>query len=532
MTGAAITNNKGVARGEPASEVSRARDSFEPLFTDRKEDREKALTICAGSHGHMIRIVGSLPGEAVVKEASKTFLKTLATIPTGPIFIGSSESRDARDSGQGILSIPGIAKRLQALSYTSQRYGAIAPVFGTIPINGRSSLEARHISGDPLVDVAVAKGLQRALVFPGDTEYLWNQEARGMTSFAAEALKRNGAHLSVIFVGGGRAAELEFDLMRGLAEQFPGRVSFGGFSGSGGITDRLIRKGALTGIATKSASLGAHLRRARLEAGGQDSLEQEIENVRALRPVIDQILNGSGAVTITPESREFGARYREVSRALGELSEILDYWRAGASSGHHSEEGLRASILRHKVKMFGEREHPRGESGFIGSHDEYALGRATTRTKLFFSACASKLPDMDATSSVMDVVNAVRPFTDIEAGRIIDGDSGRYLVLSNREVLTLGIGRGNNQPSVMSAMSLFGESGSLAHSVFEAPFTQRLLGQYPDAVPGWNSLKHGGLLQYFNERGVMIAHEELLSVSARRPDYTALPTTDRWVEAL
>lgn len=354
-----------------------------------------------------------------------------------------------------------------------------------------------------------------------------------MASFAAEALQRNGAHLSVIFVGGGRAAEFEFELMQEIAEQFPGRVSLGGFSGSGGITNKLIKRGVLTGIAIKSASLGAHLRRARLEAGGQDSLEQDIENVRALRPVIDQILNGTGALTTMSGSRELVALHRVVSPVLGELSEILDYWKAGASSGNHSEDGLRASILRHKVRMFRAREHRLGESGFIGSHAEYARERSNTRTNLFLSKCAAQLPKMDATtSSVMDVVNAVRPFTDIEAGQIIYGNSGRHLVLSNSDVLTHSIGRENDKPIVMGAMGLFGESGSFGPTVFEAPFTQRLLGQYPDAVPGWNSLKHGGLLQYFNERGVMIAHEELLSVSTRRPDDTALSTTDRWVEAL
>jgi hypothetical protein len=533
MSGAAISDKKGVGRGGSTSEVVHARDSFEPLFTDRKEDRAKALAICAGSHRHMIRIVGSLPSEKVVKEASKVFLKTLASIPTGPIFIGGTESRDARDSGRGILSIPAIAKRLQALSYTSQQYGAIAPVFGTIPINGRSSLETRHISGDSLVNVAVAEGLQRALVFQGDTEYLWNQEAHGMVSFAAEALKRNGAHLSTIFVGGGRAAELEFNLMRELAEQFPGRVSFGGFSGSGGITDRLIARGEISGIVAKASSLGEHLRRAQLDVGGQDSLEQESENARALRSSIDQLIGGYGNLTAMPPSAELGARHREVSQALGELSEILDYWRSHASSGRHDEDNLRASLLRHKVRGFLEREQPRGECGISGSHDEYVMSRAVSRTKLFLGACASKLPEMDATkSSLDDVVSAVRPLNEIKAGTIVEGESGRHLVLSNRQVLTLGPRVGTNPPIPADAISLFGESGSVSHTVFEAPFSQRVLDDYPDTVPGWNSLQHGGLLQYFNERGEMVAHEELLSVAARLPDGSALPTTERWIEAL
>lgn len=537
MSGAAITDKRPALKGGSTSSVSHAQDSFKPLFTDRREDRENALTICAGSHPHMIRIVGSLPGGRVVKEASKAFLKTLASIPTGAIFIGGTESRDARDSGQGVLSIPAIAKRLQSLSYTSQRYGAIAPVFGTIPIHGRSSLEAGHISGDPLVNVAVAEGLQRALVFPGDTEYVWNQEAHGMVSFAADALKRNGAHISTIFIGGGRAAKLEFNLTRELAEQFPGRVSLGGFSGSGGITDRLIARGDLRGVEAKASSLGEHLRRARLEAGGQDPVEQEIENVRALRSYIDQLIGAHGNLTATPQASELVARHREISRALWDLSEILDYWRASASQGQQGEDNLRASLLRHKVKFFLERELPRGESGFIGSHDEYDMRRAAERAKLFLGACASKLPEMDATkSSLTHVVDALRPLKEMSAGTIVEGESGRHLVLSNREVLTLARrGGGNiaNNPLVPAdAITIFGESGRISHTVFEARFSQRVLDEYPDTVPGWTSLQYGGLLQYFNERGEMVAHEELLSVSSRLPDGAALPTTERWVEAL
>jgi hypothetical protein len=261
---------------------------------DSATDKARALELLRCSPPHIVRVVGSLPTADVVRKVRKALVLGLSGECVGPILIGGTESHKKGDVGSKVDSIPGIASHLRALEYQSGRYGLIAPIFGTIPVNAHSNLSTQHITSDSLIAVRTAHGLPRALIFPTDTPDLWEAEAYGVRNFVADALKHPGSRISVVLAGGGKATELECNLMRDLAREFPGQVSLLGFAGSGGVTDTLIKQGHVAELAFKADAVKRHLRQYSSASRDIEVHPMQVDLHRAVREPLRAILRHGG----------------------------------------------------------------------------------------------------------------------------------------------------------------------------------------------------------------------------------------------
>ncbi len=116
-------------------------------------------------------------------------------------------------------------------------------------------------------------------------------------------------------------------------------------------------------------------------------------------------------------------------------------------------------------------------------------------------------------------------------GQIYVEHARRHVLLTDGTIASVSP---SGEVHVDTSISLFGRELVADRPIFEAPLVQWPLEKYPDVIPGWQTLarSNGGLVQYIDRTGKLVAHEELCTVSEHSPNGAELPVTHRWVTGL
>ncbi len=417
-------------QGQSSAVVDRAIEAQRLFNTSIQADREQALQLCMNSHGHVMRLIGSCPGEGVVKQFRTAVMKAFSTVPVGPIFIGGTESHASNDPGKKVSTIPGLATGLQALTYNSQRHRLVAPVFGTLPIDHRSDIEGQGIIRRGAMCVRVPRELQRALVFPGEASYLWNTEAQGMVRFARQLLEqRPDSHYSALFVGGGGATELEYELTLELAKEFPGRVSLRGVEHSGGTTDHLLRRRHLEGVRSYDSDIVQALQRDRIEAHGlRGDTGIETHDGTVLTDAIRAIVSahGLGAHNRQEELlaeilQSQGVRPDVSAKVVGQLVDLLDYKRAQWGVADQTERNLRERILSWRLKQHTKSLTPAEKHDAPAStNQEFAKRLCAGRITHFLKRVGDEIHHhQNEQVGMTDIAQSLDPLRNVKPGAIV-----------------------------------------------------------------------------------------------------------------
>lgn len=211
------------------------------------EGKESALLELGTSGPRIVRVIGACPERKVFLKARRSLLAALAPQSfTGAVLIGGTETDISSDPGRSVLSIPKLGADLQRMLSTDANNQS--KIFGTIPTNAQSRFSENKLvvctDAESNFTVRMHRDLQRALLFPGNAPYLWNQEADGVVDSVWELLKQNPALQYHVFqFGGGEATKREFErTVHELATAFPGQVHLSLPWDSGGVTTKLARQ--------------------------------------------------------------------------------------------------------------------------------------------------------------------------------------------------------------------------------------------------------------------------------------------------
>lgn len=501
------------------------------------------------SFPHVIRVIGSLPGNTIVSMVRKQLLQAVLHSKVGAVLIGGNETTKASSPGERVDSVPGLAVPLQQLSYRSSIYGNMLDVYGTLPIGRQSIVTEEQLdilgSSEPDLRVKMQRDLKRALVFPTLKDNVWTAEAEGVVQTVHSFLRQNlHARYSVVMVGGGTATELEYQEIQSLlSSEFGDRIRIIPIAGSGGFSDKLARSASNSNcLPVKIASAG--LKRALKDVSSDIPLSdyRHEQLVAAERRV----------VTIADNQRQLMQTTAEDPKVINERSKELDAALANLR---------RSGIVEDLVNLSDRIEFPAEDSKGLGDRLRNRVlstifSRVTLKIQsLDLRAGNTALPDpllpkvvnllqyagksiyregqtrgcpdnartpKKSVLSEGDVDLANRLFSSLTSTR--DMPSGELLSCSGQPLAIVDTQEGGRSllsadGSIYPPDALAGVNIEVRGNVVNETLSGRPLQSTPETIPTWGCLEnHGGLIRFKDAHGRVIGHREILLVKQAKAE--------------
>jgi hypothetical protein len=484
-------------------------------------------------HPHIVRIIGALPPSHVVKAIKRQLLNSLSRVDVGAVLIGGTETLKKFDQGENIDSIPGLALKLQSLSYHNPLHGRIADVYGTVPIGPSAVILNNKLDllGDleSTVSVKLQKGLKQALIFPTSRKDIWNVEAEEVVRTVDLYLAQNDrARYSVIIVGGGKGTELEYqETQAHLTSKYSDRVQILPYAGSGGVAEYLVRKRPSQNITVQELH-GSTLYRSLSRVNRlipQDSLAKTIieENSKQLHDLIDSRIALKtlprdskilGDIIAMSSRREHSDPYLAMEKII---ADILRSQAIGSTNPISSRldrlqiEFRKISANIQSLNLFAD-----SDGKFNGQHAATLLQEALTQiNKKFLGTQETSSQELNSSNSRRTIFN-FDPLHAFANGQIVEAAGNRLAIITDLGPKRSLIGI---DAKLYPMMALAGVPIQEIGIVGEIGLRAQKLALTPEVIPAWTALElAGGIVRYKNSHGQIVKQREILKLEQARDE--------------